>query len=226
MQVENIKFISTSHIATESVEEIREAFEEYKPDIVAVELDPQRLQSLMMDQRTSHPPTLIAKVGLLGYLFALIGSFMQRKLGSVVGTKPGEEMLAAVNLSRANEAELHLIDQNVEVTLKKLSNQVPFSEKMKVLWELLTGFFQNDRERLDIDLDKVPKEEIIEKLSAELEEKFPHIYNVLVEQRNVIMVNNLEAISRQNPESKILAVIGAGHTKEMVELLEDRFEEK
>ncbi len=218
--MEDMRFISTSHIAQESVEEIEEAFEEFEPDIVAVELDEKRMHSLLMDQETSHHPAMIFRVGLLGYLFALVGSIVQKKLGGMVGVKPGQEMLTAVEGAQERGLEIALIDQDVEVTLRKLSKQVPLSEKLKVLWELISAPVKG--EKVKFDISKVPDEEIVERLTEELEGKFPHLYNVLVEQRNVIMANRLAFIREQDPDAKILVVVGAGHGQDLEDLVEER----
>jgi pheromone shutdown protein TraB len=48
----NLKIIGTSHIARQSIEEIRKTVEEFQPEIIAVELDLQRATALMQKQKT------------------------------------------------------------------------------------------------------------------------------------------------------------------------------
>jgi pheromone shutdown protein TraB len=213
-----IEFIKTSHIAQESIETIKERLVQDDVDIVAIELDPKRLQGLMTRQRTSHPPSLIFKVGVLGYLFAVIGSYVQRKLGSVVGVNPGSEMLTAFEEGQRHGLNIFLIDQDIERTLHRLSNTVPFSEKLALAWEMGTGWLRGGP-KINVDLDKVPEDELIEDLKEMMESKFPNLYRVLVTERNHLMANRLQEIQRQHPDAVIVAVVGAGHGADVERLV-------
>ena len=68
------------------------------------------------------------------------------------------------------------------------------------------------------DLRKVPEEEVVERLLHRLEERYPNVYKVLLEERNHYMVHRLQW-SRANPGKKVLAFVGAGHKKGMEQLL-------
>ena len=46
MKYQNLTIIGTSHIAQQSLDDVKKAIEEGKPDIVAIELDSKRLHSL------------------------------------------------------------------------------------------------------------------------------------------------------------------------------------
>ena len=48
---ENLRLLGTAHIATSSVEAVRQQISEYKPDIVAVELCQSRHDTLVSDRR-------------------------------------------------------------------------------------------------------------------------------------------------------------------------------
>ncbi len=208
------EFVYTSHIAQESIEEIEQAFQEYQPDIVAVELDPQRLQALQMQQR-NYSPRLIFTIGITGYLFMLLGSYMQNKLGDAVGMRPGEEMLTAYRMADERNIPVALIDQPVEQTLKRVSS-IPFSEKLAIAWELVKAPFV--RTPYEIDLSEVPSDELIAQLTEELHSKFPNLYQALLIERNHVMASNIRHLQRTNPESDILVVMGAGH-KDVEKLL-------
>jgi pheromone shutdown protein TraB len=53
----------------------------------------------------------------------------------------------------------------------------------------------------------------------QMRDRYPNLYYVLVEERNHVMAKNIYSIMSKNPEKKILAVIGAGHEKEMMKLI-------
>lgn len=212
----NVKLVGTSHIAKASIKRITSVFESFQPDIICIELDKKRFHALMTDQKPDYSLAGIGRYGFQGYLFAVIGGFIQKKLGNVVGVKPGSDMLAGVNLAKNNNKKLILVDQDIEITLKKFSKKFSFKEKMRLVADIFKAPFSK---KMQINLNEVPAEEMIEKLMGQMKERYPNLYFVLVEERNQIMAKNIYHIMSTNPESKILAIIGAGHEKEMLRLI-------
>jgi len=53
----------------------------------------------------------------------------------------------------------------------------------------------------------------------ELKKRYPKIYKVLVDDRNRYMAKKLAKIVMKEPNKKILAVVGAGHKKELEEFV-------
>ncbi|MGV8141719.1 MAG: TraB/GumN family protein [Candidatus Woesearchaeota archaeon] len=212
----NLRLIGTSHIAKESVERIKEEFSSYSPDIVCIELDAKRLHSLLTDQKPDKSLRGIKHYGLQGYLFAIIGSYIQEKLGNVVGVKPGSDMLTAVKLAQSNNRQFFLVDQDIEITLRKFSKAFTWKEKFRLLGDILKAPFSK---KMKIDLNKVPKEELIAKLMGDMQKRYPNLYRVIVEERNQVMAKNIYRIISKNEDKKILAVIGAGHEKELLKLI-------
>jgi pheromone shutdown-related protein TraB len=212
----NVVLVGTSHIAKESMDKISEVFSSLNPDIVCVELDHKRLHSLLSDAKPDRSLSGIKRYGLSGYLFAIIGGFIQEKLGNVVGVKPGSDMLAAVNLARNNNKILHLVDQDIEITLRRFSKAFTWREKFRIIGDIFKAPFSKKQK---IDLNKVPKEELINKLMGDIKKRYPSIYLVLIDERNHVMAKNIYRIMSQNEDKKILVVIGAGHEKELLHLI-------
>jgi len=50
-------------------------------------------------------------------------------------------------------------------------------------------------------------------MTFELRHKFPTIYNVLVRERNEYMAKQIHLLISENPDKKILVVVGAGHVR-------------
>jgi pheromone shutdown-related protein TraB len=207
-KVGKIHILGTSHIASESLKEIEQAFYKINPAIVAVELDRQRLFSLLNNEKPNYSPRVIREIGFKGYLFVLIGGFLQQKLGNLVNVKPGSDMLKAVELARQNSRKVALIDRDVKITLSRLSKKLSFKEKARFFFDLLVSPFSK---KIKIDLKKVPEKELITRLILILKDRYPTFYKVLIEERNQHMASRLLAISEANPEADILAVVGAGH---------------
>ncbi len=212
----NVKLIGTSHIAAESIKKIAEEFSVMDPDIVCVELDRKRLHALLTDAKPDYSLAGIKKYGMQGYLFAVIAGLIQRKLGNVVGIKPGSDMLSAINLARNNHKQLELIDQDIEITLKRFSKAFSFKEKMRLLWDILRSPFAK---KVRINLQEVPKERIIHEMMMQLKNQYPNLYRVLIEERNEVMAKNIYHLMSKNHDKKILVIIGAGHEKELLQLI-------
>src|SRR3989338_559962 len=121
MKYQNLTIIGTSHIAKQSLLEVERAIEESKPDIVALELDSKRLYSLMNREKSKISIYNIRRVGLKGFIFSLIGAWAEKKLGKLVGVAPGSEMKKAIMLARKNKLKIALIDQDIEITLRRFS---------------------------------------------------------------------------------------------------------
>ena len=215
----NVTIIGTSHIAENSVLEVESEFKRQDPGIVAIELDRGRLHALIKNEKPSYSPRLIGQIGMTGYFFAVIGGLVQKRLGSLVGMNPGSEMLAAANLARNAKKKVALIDQDVRVTLRRLSQEFSFREKMRLLWDLIASPFSG---QVKIDLRRVPEKELVRKLISMLKKRYPGIYKALIHERNHFMASRLCALALQFPGEKIIAVVGAGHEEEIAKLLEQK----
>jgi len=222
--MDNIKIIGTSHIAKQSVDEIKNAVSSWKPNIVALELDLQRAAALMSEQKSKITLATILQIGVKGYLFAKIGQFVQQKLGKMVGVSPGSEMKAALNLARKEKLEVAFIDQPIRITLKKFSKYLTWKEKFRFFWDMVKGLLSPKKQMQEMglegfDLTKVPGKEVVKKLVNQMRKRYPNVYRALVSDRNKYMVKNIVKILRKNPGKKILVIIGAGHEEGMRKLL-------
>ena len=218
MQYQNLTIIGTSHIAKQSLEEVEEAIEEGKPDIVALELDRKRLYGLMNKENRKISIYDIRRIGFKGFIFSLIGAWAEKKLGQLVGVAPGSEMKKAVMLAKKYKIKIALIDQDIEITLRRFSEVLTWKEKWNFIVDIMKQIFAGKKE-IEFNLTKVPDRKIIRKLIDKVRIRYPNIYKVLIEERNEVMANNLEKIMAENEGSKILAIIGAGHEEDIIEII-------
>ncbi len=218
MKYENITIIGTSHISIDSIKEVKLAIEREKPGIIALELDNKRFQSLI-SKKQKLKLSDIKYLGFKGFLMNLIGSYVERKLGKLVGVAPGSEMKMAIKLAKKYKLKIALIDQDISVTLKKLTSSITLKEKLTFIKDLIKGLFIKDKLLKKIDLRKVPEQEFIDEMINKVKQNYPSIHKVLIEERNSIMSSKLKKLAEKNPESKILAIIGAGHKNEVIKLL-------
>jgi pheromone shutdown-related protein TraB len=224
---DQIRIIGTSHVAKQSIEEIKETVEEFQPEIVAVELDLQRALALLQEQKSKVPLLELRNIGLQGYLFAKLGQYFQQKIGQNIGVSPGSEMKTALKLAQEKSLTVAFIDQPIKKTLRNFSKEFSWKEKFRFLADIFKGIFFRKQQIKELgienwDLSKVPEEQLVEKLIEQMRKKYPGLYKALVDDRNKYMASQLIKIYLQNPEKKILAIMGAGHKKEVERILWER----
>ena len=217
MNYKNLTIIGTSHIAKESLEGVEKAIEDGKPDIIALELDSRRLYSLFRKPGKIRLYD-IKRVGIKGFIFSLIGAWAEKKLGKMVGVAPGSEMKIAVRLAKKHNIQIALIDQDIEITLRRFSKTLTWKEKWNFLVDIIKAIFAR-KNVIEFDLTKVPSKKVIKKLVDKVKERYPNVYKVLIEERNGVMANNLHKIMLEYPDKRILAIIGAGHEDEILNLM-------
>ena len=220
MRYKNLIFLGTSHIAKQSLNEVKQYIENEKPDIIAMELDKKRLQALMQKATRKIELKNIKRVGLKGFLFSVLGAWVERKLGKLVGVAPGSEMKQAIKIAKKENIEIALVDQDIEVTLQRLSKSITWKEKMAFLNDLIKALFVRTKE-IEFDLTTVPDKKIIKKLTNKLKERYPNVYKVLIEERNMVIAENIKKLMNTNHNRKILVILGAGHTDEVLELVKE-----
>ncbi|MBI3035846.1 TraB/GumN family protein [Candidatus Woesearchaeota archaeon] len=220
MKHKNLVFLGTSHIAKQSLEEVKRHIEVEKPDIIALELDKKRLNALMSKAPRKMEFRSIMKIGVKGFLFSLFGAWAEKKLGKLVGVAPGSDMKQAIRIAKMEKIELALLDQDIEITLQRLSKAITWKEKLNFLIDIIKALFMRKKE-IEFDLTTVPDKKIIKKLTNKLKERYPGIYRVLIEERNNIIAKNLQSLMSSNESKKILVILGAGHVDDVLELIKE-----
>ena len=221
-----VVIVGTSHVSEESVKQVKDRIEHEDYNVVCIELDKQRLYALSNDVQETNLKSigLIRQVGITGYLFALIASFAQKKIGKKLNTKPGSEMLIAAKCAAEKKIPIALIDQDVRITLKKLSKEMKFREKLRIIFDILKSLIGIKTALTDIDnsfdLKKTPTDEIVTRILKKTKHRYPGLFKVLVDDRNKIMSRKIMAILKKNTNWNVLVVVGAGHKEGMIESLE------
>ncbi|MGV8162086.1 MAG: TraB/GumN family protein [Candidatus Nanoarchaeia archaeon] len=218
---DNVLLIGTSHVSKESKDKINSAFEKFKPAIICVELDQNRYYALMHPDKKGKPS--LRQLGVTGYLFALIGGFFQKRLGKITGMTPGEEMLLGATLAKNNKLNLMLIDQDAAITLRNMSKKVRFREKFRIFLDLFRGPFLKDF-KINIDINKIPEDEVIVKILGLMQKRYPGFYKVLIDDRNRHMIRKIYVLMKNNPEKRIMVIVGAGHVAGMKKHLKSLIE--
>src|SRR3989344_5688474 len=101
----NLIIIGTSHVALQSIKEVEDIILKEKPEVVALELDKSRFITLMSNKKEKLKLRDILHIGIKGYLFNLLGAWIEKKIGKLVGVSPGSEMKKAVITARFTKSD-------------------------------------------------------------------------------------------------------------------------
>ncbi len=213
---ENLKIIGTAHVSRASADIVRQEITEWKPDIVAVELDEGRLSTLKNPE--SFDEEALSKVIKTGrtslVLFQSLLALEQRKMGLETGEKVGVDLLSAIEAAEENEIEVKLVDRDIKITLKRAWKKMKFREKWRILFSLIA-----DEPEDDVDVDTLlGNGDLITQMMDELKEIAPAAGSVLVDERDKYLAGSIQEI---RGEKKVLAVIGAGHLNGVSNRLKD-----
>lgn len=209
----NIIILGTSHIALESVNEVKRLIESEKPEIIALELDKLRFKKLISNRKQKFSLRSIASSGSI---MNSIGAFIERKLGEKVGIKPGEDMKTAIRLAKKYRIQIALIDQPIQITFKRLSENLTLKEKFRFIADVILSLISS-KKRIRIDLTKVPEKKLIRKMIDEVKKRYPNVYKTLIQERNLYMAKYL--IELVNLGKKTLVIVGAGHEDDLIKIL-------
>ena len=212
---DNLRIIGTAHVSTASVELVREQIEEYKPNLVAVELCDSRLRSLQQPDDLDNDDLLKiineGKSAMILLQSALAAQ--QRRMGMETGEKPGAELLAAIEVAEENRIDHALIDRDVVITLRRAWRKMGLREKWRVLNALL---WEDDDEEFDLD-ELVEDSDLLTTMMEEAREAAPRAGEVLIDERDAFLAGRIQQI---RGKGKVLAVVGAGHINGIIEHLQ------
>jgi len=209
--------VGTAHISEESTRQVRTVIEEEKPDRVCIELDDARYRSLTESgawRNLNVSQVLKEKKGFLLMANLVLSSF-QKRMGLQLGSKPGEEMLEAVRISRELGIPFSLCDREIQVTLRRAWSRSGLWGKNKMLAAMLSSVFTNEKLSRE-ELEKLKGKSALQDMLEELADFLPSAKEVLIDERDTYLATRIFESEGQ----RIVAVVGAGHIPGIVSRLE------
>lgn len=210
---DNILLVGTAHVSPESVTEVRKAIEDFRPDVVAVELCERRFKTIKDKKAWENTPVTKLLSDRNAYVF-IAQSFLaayQRRLGAKFGAEPGSEMLEAIKAAEEKGINVMLADRDITITLKRAWKKMSLREKWRIVWTMLQlPFIDYEEEMKEVDLKELMKEDALTSMMNELRELAPNVTEVLIFERDTYLARNIVEGSRGK---RVLAVVGAGHLK-------------
>lgn len=204
----NITLIGTAHISPESINEVTETIKATTPDCVCIELDEKRRETITNpDSWRQMDIVKILKRGEGFLLMAnLVLSSFQRRMGQNVGVKPGDEMVAAMNVATELNIPVAMVDRSIQTTLRRAWSKNSLWGKMKLLASLVASAFDSE-EISEEQIETLKNSNEMDMMMAELSEYLPKVKEVLIDERDKYLACKIWDAAGAN----VCAVLGAGH---------------
>ena len=203
-----ITLIGTAHVSKESIEEVSNTIREIKPDCVGIELDDKRANAITHPDQYRQLDIVKVLKNHEGFLMLanLVLSSFQRRMGENVGVKPGDEMLAAMNVAKEMNIPSVMVDRPIQVTLKRAWAKNSLWGKCKLLASLLASAFSKE-EVSEEEIEKLKVGNEMDSMMSELSDYLPVVKEVLIDERDKYLASKIWSSEGNN----IIAVLGAGH---------------
>ena len=214
------KLIGTAHVSRESIDEVRNIICEEKPDMVCVELDQGRYNSIANNDNWEK--LNLSKVFKEGKGFLLIANLVlasfQRRLGNELGVKPGEEMKTAIEAAKEQGIPFSLCDREVHTTLRRAWACCGLWSKAKLLSSLFASAFTTEK-LSEQEIENLKNKNELDGMMSELAEYLPGVKAVLIDERDRYLAAKIWS-SASGETKKVVSVVGAGHLQGMKAHLE------
>jgi pheromone shutdown protein TraB len=226
--------VGTAHISQRSVDEVRAVIAEVRPDVVCVELDRARHDTLIKANAFRDLDVFkVVREGRTLYLLAHLAlASYQRRLGNRLGVKPGAELLAAVEAAGAAGIPVELIDRDINITLKRTWRNLGVWKRSMLLASLIVGFDRDDKANKagpprgeaesigDAEsptmgpitaqtIEDLKEPKALSEMLAELGRVVPEIKAPLIDERDQYLASKLTEVGAGR--RTVVAVVGAAH---------------
>ncbi|MDD1656790.1 MAG: TraB/GumN family protein, partial [Methanomicrobiales archaeon] len=210
-----LRIVGTAHVSQKSVEAVRAAMEEFRPDVVAVELDPARFAVLKQQEEPPAIADVLKSHQFTELLVQWTLAHLQRRIGIEVGVEPGAEMKAAIQEAEARHLPLALVDRDIRITLNRFWHSLTLLEKLKMGYALAVSLVSTETQ--EIDVEELTREDVISLALQEFRKFAPHGAQALIDERDAYLARQLLALTSRH--ERVLAIVGAGHVEGIRKLL-------
>ncbi len=207
-----ILLLGTAHVSQASCDEVKALIDEKRPDCVAIELDEQRYASLNDHEAWKNLDIIKILKEKKGFLLLanLVLSSFQKRMGSNVGVKPGDEMRAGISKAKELGIPCEMVDRPIQTTLRRAWAKTSGFGKIKLLSALLASAASKE-EISGEEIENLKNKSEMDGMMAELSDFMPGVKEVLIDERDFYLAAHIwKAVEKDNRKS-VIAVLGAGH---------------
>lgn len=203
-----IILIGTAHVSRQSAEQVKEVIDREQPDSVCIELDEQRYQSIIDNNKwkqTDIFKVIKDKKATLLLMNLAISSF-QNRMAKQFDIKPGQEMIQGIASANENGAEIVLADRNIQTTFSRIWHNLGWTGKSQLLTSVFFSIFSKDTISEE-ELENMKSQDTLNAVLAEFTESFPKLKTPLIDERDQYLAQKI----KEAPGEKVVAVLGAAH---------------
>jgi pheromone shutdown protein TraB len=220
----------SSHVSLHAADAIKKHIRHIRPNIVCVELDPDRLQGLIEKRKSKITFATVRAIGLRGTLFALVIGSFQGYIAKKLGVSVGVDMLTAVAEGHIIGAKTILIDQHAQITMRDMNRAIRARDMFTFIVDFFHALirpkhFLKQTGLKTFDVSMVPDKKTVATLVSHFTKRYPTITHAILLKRNGVMVNNITAILKEYPSTTMVVVVGAAHVAGMVALLQKDYKD-
>jgi pheromone shutdown-related protein TraB len=218
-----IVLVGTAHVSKESITLVKEVIESEKPDTVCVELCESRYQSIVKKEQWENKNivTVIREKKAFLLLSNLILASFQKRMADRLDIKPGGEMIEAVECAEAIDAEVHLADRDIRITLMRAWYCLSLWKKIQLLFELLLSAGSME-EISENDIEQLKEKDMLDAVINEIGQSMPELRTILIDERDQYLAEKIRSANGKH----IVAVLGAGHIPGIVNEMDKPIEIK
>lgn len=208
LEDKEIIIIGTAHVSRQSAEEVKMVIETEKPDVVCIELDQQRYNSIVHQAQWQKMDIfkIIKEKKSTFLLVNLVISSFQKRIAKQFGIQPGQEMIQAIESAKEIDSSIVLADRNIQITFLRIWHGIGLKGKVQLLTNIFFSFF-DDEKITEEELEKLKANDTLTSLLEEFTNSFPKLKKYLVDERDQYLAQKI----KEAPGKKIVAVLGAAH---------------
>ena len=215
--------LGTAHVSKASADAVQELIDSASFDAVAIELDQNRFNSISKPDSVAQLDLFqVIRQGKAGMVAAnlALGAFQQR-IAEQFNIEPGQEMRVAIQAANSAKLPIFLIDRDIGVTLRRVYRNVPWWQRINIFSGLIGSVFSNEK-ITEEDIEKLKQGDMLESTFAEFAQSSERMFTPLIAERDQYMAAELrlQGITEPPMYQNVLAVVGAGHLKGLVNHLE------
>lgn len=224
----DIFIIPTSHVSEDSSERVHSVVSDVEPNLIAVELDNKRFNRLVSEDKVSNASVkdIITKsgFGIKGSIMLIIFSKFQSTIAKKLGIDIiGLDMLAGYEESSNRDIPLALVDQDMQITFKRFTQEVTYTELLKTVFSFILGYIQLSRQSKSDLNEQVSSDNIdIDEAMNHISNIFPTFKKVFLDERNDVITEKTAELAEKF--DKTVLIIGAAHEPGVREIFENKYD--
>lgn len=206
-----ITLIGSVHVSETYFDHVRSVIRDENPEIVAVELDKQRIANLFSDTDSMSPSSVFNQFSIRAGVLYLLLAYSQKRIANALGIDPDmNDMRVAVETAASTDSRVALLDRDITTTLERLSDKLGPITLARV-WHRTRALDPDETPADSVhDLfDNLENSDVFTEYAEFIEQVIPELADPFIHERNEIMARRLYALEQSGRD--VVAIVGGAH---------------